>query len=162
MLTAIASAARRSLWITNAYFAPRALAIEVLSAAARRGVDVRLLLPGTSDLPVLRHAGHGSFQALLANGVRIFEYGPAVLHAKTMVADGYVSVVGSTNLDFRSFRFNAECNLVVLDEATAAGMEAAFEEDLAGSVEIRLEPWRRRGLGHRCVDAAARGLSPLL
>jgi cardiolipin synthase len=70
--------------------------------------------------------------------------------------------VGSTNLDFRSFRFNAECNLVVLDESTGAGMEAAFEEDLARSEEIRAESWRLRGLGHRWGDALARRLSPLL
>jgi cardiolipin synthase len=94
--------------------------------------------------------------------VRIFEYAAAVLHSKTMVADGFVSVVGSTNLDFRSFRFNAECNLVVLDEATGASMAARFQEDLTRSEEIRSEPWRRRGLGHRWGDALARRLSPLL
>jgi cardiolipin synthase len=89
--------------VTNAYFAPRWVAVEVLGAAATRGVDVRLLLPGSSDVPLIRHAGHGYFDELLARGVRIFEYGAAVLHGKTMVVDGFVSVVGSTNLDFRSF-----------------------------------------------------------
>jgi cardiolipin synthase len=162
VLAAIVGAARRSVLITNAYFAPSSVAIEVLGAAARRGVDVRLLLPGTSDVPLVRHAGHGYFEELLARGVRIFEYAAAVLHSKTMVADGFVSVVGSTNLDFRSFRFNAECNLVVLDEATGASMAASFEEDLTRSEEIRSEPWRRRGLGHRWGDALARRLSPLL
>lgn len=162
VLSAIVGAARRSVLITNAYFAPRSVAIEVLGAAARRGVDVRLLLPGASDVPLIRHAGHGYFEELLARGVRIFEYGAAVLHGKTMVADGFVSVVGSTNLDFRSFRFNAECNLVVLDDETGASMAAAFEEDLTRSEEIRPEPWSRRGLGHRLGDAFARRLSPLL
>jgi cardiolipin synthase len=162
VLAAIVGAARRSVFITNAYFAPRSVAVDVLGDAARRGVDVRLLLPGASDVPIIRHAGHGYFDSLLARGVRIFEYGAAVLHAKTLVADGFVSVVGSTNLDFRSFRFNAECNLVVLDEATGAGMTAAFEEDLTHSEEIRGEHWRRRALGHRLGDALARRLSPLL
>jgi len=162
VLSATVGAARRSVFITNAYFAPSSVAIEVLDAAARRGVDVRLLLPGASDVPLIRHAGHGYFDVLLESGVRIFEYGAAVLHGKTMVADGFVSVVGSTNLDFRSFRFNAECNLVVLDENTGAGMAAAFEEDLTLSEEIQPEPWRRRGLGHRWGDALARRLSPLL
>jgi len=162
VLSAIVGAAHRSVFVTNAYFAPRPVAIEVLGAAARRGVDVRLLLPGASDVPLIRHAGHGYFGELLARGVRIFEYAAAVLHGKTMVADGYVSVVGSTNLDFRSFRFNAECNLVVLDEATGVGMTAAFEDDLTRSEEIRVEPWRRRPLGHRWGDALARRLSPLL
>ncbi len=162
VLSAIVGAARRSVLITNAYFAPRSVAIQILGAAARRGVDVRLMLPGASDLPLLRHAGHGYYEELLATGVRIFEYTAAVLHAKTMVADGFVSVVGSTNLDFRSFRFNAECNLVVLGEETGASMATVFEEDLSRSEEIREELWNRRGLGHRWGDALARRLSPLL
>jgi cardiolipin synthase len=162
VLAAIVGSARRSVLVTNAYFAPRWVAIEVLGAAAARGVDVRLLLPGASDVPLIRHAGHGYFGELLAKGVRIFEYGAAVLHAKTMVVDGFVSVVGSTNLDFRSFRFNAECNLVVLDEGAGASMEAAFAEDLTRSEEIRNESWRRRRLGHRWGDSLARRLSPLL
>jgi cardiolipin synthase len=162
VLSAIVGAARRSVAITNAYFAPRPVTIEVLGAAVRRGVDVRLLLPGASDVPIVRHAGHGYFDDLLLRGVRIFEYDAAVLHGKTLVADGFVSVVGSTNLDFRSFRFNAECNLVVLDEATGADMAVAFAVDLARTEEIRPEPWRRRGLGHRWADALARRLSPLL
>ncbi len=162
VLSAIVGSARRSVFVTNAYFAPRRVAIEVLGAAAGRGADVRLLLPGASDVPLIRHAGHGYFDELLAQGVRIFEYGAAVLHSKTMVVDGFVSIVGSTNLDFRSFRFNAECNLVVLDEGTGAGMAAAFEEDLSRSEEIRIESWRRRPPGHRWGDALARRLSPLL
>lgn len=161
-LSAIVGAARRCVSITNAYFAPLAAAIDVLGAAARRGVDVRLLLPGESDVPLIRHAGHGYFEEILARGVRIFEYDDAVLHAKTMVADGFVSVVGSTNLDFRSFRFNAECNLVILDEATGASMTDTFEKDLERSREILPDRWRERGRIHRWGDALARGLSPLL
>jgi cardiolipin synthase len=162
VLAAIVGAAKRAVFITNAYFAPRRTAIENLGAAAGRGVDVRLLLPGLSDLPLVRHAGHGYFSDLLSRGVRIFEYGAAVLHSKTMVADEFVTVVGSTNLDLRSFRFNAECNLVVLDEAMGAGMAAAFEEDLARSDEIRAEDWSRRSLRHRWADGLARRLSPIL
>jgi cardiolipin synthase len=79
-------------------------------------VDVRLLLPGVIDVPVVRHAGHGHFADLLASGVRIFEYQRAVLHAKTLVADDYVTLVWSSNLDFRCFHFNAECNVVILDD----------------------------------------------
>jgi cardiolipin synthase len=161
-LAAIVGAARRSILITNAYFAPRWVAIEILGAAARRGVDVRLLLPGQSDLPLVRHAGHGYFDALLERGVRLFEYKSSVLHAKSLVADGFVSVVGSTNLDVRSFRFNAECNLLILDETVGSGMERAFAEDLSHSEEIRPETWRRRGVRHRWADALARRLNPLL
>ena len=95
-------------------------------------------------------------------GVRIFEYDAAILHAKTLVADGYLSVVGSSNLDFRSIEFNAECNFLILDEATGARLEAAFENDLAHATEIRPGPWRKRGWLHRAADRVARTLSPWL
>jgi len=162
LLSAIAGAARRTLWITTAYFAPRRRAIDILGATARRGVDVRLLLPGPTDVPIVRHAGHGFFATLLARGVRIYEYQEAILHAKTVVTDGLLSVVGSSNLDLRSFEANAECNDVILDPATAARMEQRFEEDLARSIEIARPSWKRRGAVHRFFDAAARRLSPLL
>ncbi|HVR11099.1 MAG TPA: phospholipase D-like domain-containing protein [Thermoanaerobaculia bacterium] len=161
-LVAIAAAARERLWITNAYFAPGHTAVRTLAGAARRGVDVRLLLPGRSDVPIVRHAGHGYFGDLLRLGVRIFEYGAAVLHAKSLVADGYLSVVGSTNLDFRSFLFNAECNLVVFDAPFAARLEESFAGDLANAAEITLPAWRRRPLLHRAGDRLARMLSPIL
>ncbi len=162
VLAAIIGACQRRLWVTNSYFAPRRMILELLASAARRGVDVRLLLPGASDIPLVRHAGHGCFTELLRNGVRIFEYQPAVLHAKTLVADDYVSVVGSSNLDVRSFHFNAECNVLVLDDETGRNMAAAFEADLQNSIEIKLAEWRRRPLCHQCRDALARCLTPVL
>jgi phosphatidylserine/phosphatidylglycerophosphate/cardiolipin synthase-like enzyme len=94
--------------------------------------------------------------------VRIFEYRRSVLHAKSFVADGYVSMVGSTNMDFRSFHFNAECNVVVLDAEVAASLEERFEADLADADEITLGAWDRRTCLHRIGDGVARGLSPLL
>jgi cardiolipin synthase len=162
LFAAIAGAARRTLWITTAYFAPRKRALDILGAAARRGVDVRLLVPGLSDVPLVRHAGHGSFASLLARGVRVFEYQAATLHAKTVVADGLLSVVGSSNLDMRSFEANAECNYVILDSEAAGRLAAQYETDLANSVEITRGGWRKRRTLHRIVDAAARRLSPLL
>jgi cardiolipin synthase len=99
---------------------------------------------------------------LLASGVRIFEYQPAILHAKTMVADDYVTVVGSSNLDFRSFHFNAECNVLLLDDDIGQRMTCAFEADLAESLEIQLEHWKKRPMAHRFGDSIARFLSPLL
>lgn len=161
-LTALAGAARRRLWVTNAYFAPRRRAVEILCRTARRGVDVRLLLPGTTDVPPARHAGHAWYRRLLERGVRIWEYQPVVLHAKTLVADGYASVIGSTNLDFRSFRFNAECNLVILDDETGSALTESFETDLERSREIGLADWRRRPVVHRAGDRLARWLAPLL
>jgi cardiolipin synthase len=162
VLAAVVAAARRRVWITNAYFAPGHRAIGILGDAVRRGVDVRLLLPGKTDVQVVRHAGHGYYNALLGHGVRIFEYQPSILHAKSLVADGYISIVGSTNLDFRSFLFNSECNLVILDEATAQPMERVFLEDLENSIEVSPEEWKSRPLSHRVSDRLARWLSPVL
>jgi cardiolipin synthase len=162
VLAAAVAASRERFWLTNAYFAPRHDALPVLAAAARRGVDVRLLLPGRSDVPLVRHAGHGSYRHLLRRGVRIFEYGASVLHAKSLVADGYLSMVGSTNMDFRSFRFNAECNVVALDEGVARTLEQRFEADLLDATEISLAEWDRRTRLHKAGDALARMLSPLL
>ncbi|HLN81338.1 MAG TPA: phospholipase D-like domain-containing protein [Thermoanaerobaculia bacterium] len=160
VLAAIVAAARERIWITNAYFAPQRRAIEALAGATRRGVDVRLLLPGLTDVPVVRHAGHGLYDTLRAAGVRIYEYQPAILHAKTMVADDFVSFVGSSNLDFRSFHFNSECNFLVLDEDVGRTMSAAFERDLLSSREID-ESWTRT-FRHRLGDSLARRLGPLL
>ncbi len=162
VLAATIGAARARFWLTNAYFAPRHGALPLLAHAARRGVDVRLLLPGVSDVPLVRHAGHGSYRYLLGRGVRIFEYEPSVLHAKSIVADGYVSMVGSTNMDFRSFHFNAECNVLVLDAGVARALEERFEADLARSKEITLPEWDRRTRLHAAGDALARMLSPVL
>lgn len=161
-LAAISSAARKTLWITNAYFAPGQRGVEVLGAAAARGVDVRLLLPGKTDVPIVRQAGHGYYGQLLDRGVRIFEYQAAILHAKTLVADGLVSVVGSTNLDFRSFVFNAECDLLMLCPTTAATLEKAFLNDLNDADEIKRDDWRRRPLTKKVADRMARWLSPFL
>ena len=158
----VVAAARERLWITVAYFAPRHRALTILGNAARRGVDVRLLLPGRTDIAIVRHAGHAMYSGLLRRGVRVFEYDAAILHAKTLVADGYLAIVGSSNLDFRSLEFNAECNFVILDEATGRCMEATFENDLGHAREIRLGPWKKRGRIHRTLDHLARTLSPIL
>ena len=161
VLEAIAAASRKTLWITNAYFAPKWRAVGLLGDAAARGVDVRLLLPGRTDVPIVRHAGHGYYAALLAGGVRIFEYRAAILHAKTLVADEIVSLVGSSNLDFRSFHFNAECNWVFLDSEVGREFASAFEDDLSRADEITASGWKR-SFGHAAGDAIARRLAPVL
>ncbi|HYB52723.1 MAG TPA: phospholipase D-like domain-containing protein [Thermoanaerobaculia bacterium] len=162
VLAAIIAAARRRVWVTNAYFAPRHRAVRLFREAVARGVDVRLLLPGRTDVPFVRHAGHGYYRELLEGGVRIWEYGGATLHAKTLVADDVISIVGSTNLDFRSFHFNAECNLVLLGESAGSAFTAAFEEDLSRSTEVTRTGWRRRRPLHALGDSAARLMAPLL
>jgi cardiolipin synthase len=110
----------------------------------------------------VRHAGHGYYDELLRLGVRLYEYRAAVLHAKTVVADDFVSLAGSTNLDFRSFHFNSECNLVILDEGVARSFADAFSKDLEASEEIALPAWSRRSLPHRLGDRLARCLGPVL
>jgi cardiolipin synthase len=125
-------------------------------------VDVRLLLPGRSDVSLVRHAGHGHYARLLDRGVRIFEYQAAVLHAKTVVVDDYLVVAGSSNLDFRSLHFNAECNVLMLDSECARTFTEAFEADLEKSAEIKPDVWAGRSFFHRIGDSLARLLGPVL
>ncbi|WP_309669642.1 phospholipase D-like domain-containing protein [Gemmatimonas sp.] len=159
VLAAMIGGARQRLWITTPYFAPPTRALTLLLAAAQQGVDVRLLLPGEhADVPLIRHAAHGVYQKLLKGGVRVFEYQRATLHAKTVVIDGYASLIGSSNLDFRSFWLNAECNVLVFDDECGAGMEASFETDLNDSHEVTLDEWRQRTWSHRVFDRLARAL----
>jgi cardiolipin synthase len=160
--SAVVGGARSRLWITVAYFAPHERVIGILGQAAARGVDVRLLLPGKTDVETVRHAGHGFYSDLLERGVRIFEYQAAVLHAKTLVADGFLSAIGSSNLDFRSFELNAECNFVFACEETGRLMEEQYEKDIARAQEIRLPSWHARRALHRVGDALARRLAPVL
>ncbi len=159
VLSALIGGARERLWITTPYFAPPSRALTLLLSAARRGVDVRLLLPGEqTDMPIVRHAAHGAYAPLLKQGVRIYEYQRATLHAKTLVVDGSVSMVGSSNLDFRSFWLNAECNVLLFDDECGATLERSFRNDLQHSVEITAAAWRTRGIGHRLLDRTARAL----
>ena len=161
-LAAVIGAARERVWITNSYFCPPHFALKIFRDAVKRGVDVRLLLPGPTDVPLVRHAGHGFFGGLLRDGVKIYEYQPSVLHAKTVVADGYASLLGSSNLDFRSFWFNAECNLLVLDDCVGETLSNGFEDDLRRSKEITLDKWKQRPFKHRVADGVARKLRRFL
>jgi cardiolipin synthase len=159
VLAALIGGARKRLWITTPYFAPPTRALTLLLAAAQQGVDVRLLLPSErTDVPLVRHAAHGAYRRLLNGGVRLFEYQRATLHAKTVVIDGYVSLIGSSNLDFRSFWLNAECNVLVFDDGCAAALESSFQEDLANSREITNDEWGQRTWTHRLLDTTARAL----
>lgn len=159
VLAALVGGARERLWITTPYFAPPTQALRLLVLAAQRGVDVRLLLPSErTDVAMVRHAAHGTYAPLLRAGVRVFEYQRATLHAKTMVVDGHASLIGSSNLDFRSFWLNAECNVLLLDDACGASMEQTFMQDLGDSTAITEPEWSARSRGHRLLDWVARGL----
>jgi len=136
--------ARVSIAVTMAYFVPDDRLEAELCAAAGRGVDVRMILPGFSDFTGVFHAGRAHYATLLACGVRLYEQQTAFLHAKTVVVDGVWSTVGSTNWDWRSFVHNDEVSVVVIDEAFAGRMRQLFEDDLANSTEITAEEWETR------------------
>jgi cardiolipin synthase A/B len=140
---------KKSIYITSAYFVPDQQIVDSLIAAARRGVDVKLVLPGVSDHNLIKYAGQAFYDQLLAGGVKIYQLQVAVLHAKTAVIDGRWSTIGSANIDRRSFIHNYELNVVVLDPAFGRDMESAFNEDLRSSRQVTLEQWRNRPLKDR-------------
>ncbi len=139
----MAAVARERLWLTDAYFVGTAPYVQSLVAAARDGVDVRLLVPGASDIPAISVLSRAGYRVLLEEGVRVFEWNGTMLHAKTAVADALWSRVGSTNLNVASFLGNYELDVVLEDEAFAKAMAAQFEADLERSTEIVLVAGRR-------------------
>lgn len=149
-------AARERIWIENAYFLPDRDFRRGLVAAARRGVDVRLVLPGRhTDIRLTRYAARSDYDELLRGGVRIFEYQPTMLHTKLMVVDGVWTSIGSINFTARSMRANAEANLAIYDRDFARQAEQVIEQDLAHCREITAEAWRRRGLCDRLRESYA-------
>lgn len=147
--------ARERLYVTNAYFVPSAPLRALLVDAAARGVDVRILLPGPrNDHASTKWAGQMYFEELLEGGVRIWEYQPAMLHAKALVVDGVWSTVGSLNLDRRSLRINEEWSLLVHDAAFGATMDSIFLSDLDQARELTLEAHRARPLRERLRELA--------
>jgi cardiolipin synthase A/B len=146
------SSAQRSIHITNPYFVPDEKMMSTLLDAAQRGVEVRLLIPGAIDHNLVRQASRSAFGRLLKGGVLIYEYRPALLHAKTMVIDGIWATVGSTNLDHRSFALNEELNVVVYDSDIAARLEEVFQQDLANSKQVTYRDWSDRGLTSRFLE----------
>ncbi len=154
-LLAIAAAAKRIL-IANAYFVPDETTVEMLAAAARRGVDVEIIVPGPIlDAQVVRRASRATWGPMLEAGVRIYEYQPTMYHPKVMVVDEVWVSVGSTNFDDRSFRLNQEANLNVYDRGFAAAAAAAFEQDRGVSRQVTLEAWRHRPVWERIQERAA-------
>jgi cardiolipin synthase len=148
--------AQKSIYLNSAYFVPDTDTVRAFEGAVRRGVDVRVIVPGEhTDVPIVRHAGRLQYTHLLRRGVRIFEYLPTMMHAKTMVVDGIWTTVGSSNFDDRSFRLNDEVNVNVYDEGIAAQMEQMFFEDLARSEEITRRRWIRRPWMDRIKEKVA-------
>lgn len=147
----IAGMARTNLWLTDAYFVGVAPYVQALAAAARDGVDVRLLVPGSSDIPAVGSLSRAGYRPLLEAGVRVFEWNGSMLHAKTAVADGRWARVGSSNLNVASWIGNCEIDLAIEDEAFARRMEAQYRQDLENATEIVLKMPRRRRA--RAADA---------
>jgi cardiolipin synthase len=135
---------KRRLFLTTPYFVPPQPMEEALTDAARRGVDVRVLVPHRSNHAVALAAGRARYDTLLRSGVRIFEYLPRLLHAKTLVVDGRWTTVGTANLDFLSLFTNHELNLVSNDVRLASKLERDFMADLQEAVEIAPAAWERR------------------
>ena len=151
--------ARERLWICNSYFIPDIRLRTAVIERAKQGVDVRILVPGNhTDAIPLQWAGRSYYQELLEVGVRIFEYNPAMMHAKTMVADGAWSIVGSANLDERSMELNEENVLGIADRDFARAIEQDMSADFNRSREIRLDEWRKRSLVRRGLEAFAKVL----
>lgn len=168
----VAAMARRTLWLTDAYYAGTTLYVDALRSAAQDGVDVRLLVPGATDLPMLRPLSRSGYRPLLQAGVRIFEWNGSMLHAKTAVADGRWARVGSTNLNLASWMGNREMDVIVEDAHFAHRMEDMYLEDLENATEVVLTARNRlygsdsrphlpphvagRGSGVRAVAGAIR------
>jgi cardiolipin synthase A/B len=139
MLEFLTAGVQERLWVTDPYFLSLPILTQSLMATARDGVDVRVLTPATVDIAWIGRASRAGYRQFLEAGVRIFEYGGPMIHAKTIVADGWWSKVGSTNLNFSSLVANWEIDLVVEDTGFAQQMERLFEDDISNSREIRLE-----------------------
>jgi cardiolipin synthase A/B len=161
LISAITNA-EKQVYITNAYFVPDPQLMKALLDAAARGVDVRLILPSQSDSPPAYHAGRSYYTQLLQSGVRIYERRGSTLHVKTAIVDGVWSLVGSSNLDWRSALDNDEINAVILGREFGQQMQAAYLKDIESSDQIDLHSWERRPVMMRLKEMAARLWGPLL
>ena len=150
------NSAESEILLTNAYFVPDPQLMDTLMAAAGRGVDVKMILPSTTDSWLVFHAGRAHYDKLLRGGVKLYERENVLLHSKTALIDGVWSTVGSTNLDWRSFLHNQEVNVVVLGADFGLRMRAAFDADLAASRPITLEEWEHRSIGVRLKEIFGR------
>jgi cardiolipin synthase A/B len=154
--------AETNIYITDAYFAPDSQMLDALEAAARRGVDVRLLFPGRTDEPLLGRAARSHFSELMDAGVKIYLWQGEMLHAKTANIDGVWSTVGSSNLDWWSIARNDEINTVVLSEGFGRRMQEMFMSDLENARKIDLEHCERRSFLKRIEEAIVRPMKPMM
>ena len=161
-LIAVIALAQTSVHLTTGFFVPTPELARALEAAARRGVDVQVIVPGLSTSDAAVAAGRAKYGELLEAGVKLHEYQGRVLHAKTAVIDGIWSAVGSSNLDWRSTVWNNEIDAIILGTATGSQMEAVFRDDVADSRTVTLARWRNRGLVERLREVKAKLVEELL
>jgi cardiolipin synthase A/B len=154
--------AKSRVWLAVGYFVPDPDTLQILQEAARRGVDVRLVLPGFSDFWAPIAAARSNYQPLLDAGVKIYEWRQALMHAKTAVIDGQWSSVGSTNLDWRSFVHNYEDDVLVFDPAFGREMEKRYMADVQASTPVDPKKWAGRGPVERAKEALARAWQYML
>jgi cardiolipin synthase len=155
--------ARKTLYISNSYFVPGENFLQLLLAAAKRGVDVRVItVSDKTDVKTTWYAGRTYYEKLLEGGVKIYEYQPTMIHSKSMVVDGIWSYVGSMNFDNRSLSFNNESLLVALDRRLGAQMDSIFMDDIKSSKEIKLDEFRKRPLLGKILEWGAQKLRRVL
>ena len=155
-------AAKNSIHIQNAYFLPDRQIRGALISAVRRGVDVKVMVPGShNDIPPVRLAARFHYGDLLEAGVRIYEYQPAMIHSKTLVVDGIFSTIGSINMDVRSMSKNAEVSLSFYDREFSAAIEAMFQRDLGQCHEVTYATWKHRGVASRFFELLSWSFEPL-
>jgi cardiolipin synthase len=155
--------ARKSIYISNSYFVPGENFMQLLLAAQRRGVDVRVItVSKKTDVKTTWYAGRTYYEKLLEGGVKIYEYQPTMMHAKSMVVDGIWSYVGSMNFDNRSLSFNDESLLVALDPAIGAQMDSIFVDDMKSSQEMKLDEFLKRPLSNKILEWCAQKLRRVL
>ena len=152
----------KSIYIETPYFIPDEGSIMALKTAALSGLDVRIILQGVPDHKITYWASHSYVEELLETGVRIYRYQKGILHAKILILDGEIGVVGSTNFDIRSFSLDFEISAFIYNHKFAQRLEQDFYRDLADSKEIVLAEYKKRPLSNRIKESAARLFSPLL
>jgi cardiolipin synthase len=156
------NSAETEIRLTTPYFIPDPAIMSSLVGAALRGIRVTLVLPLKTDAPLVRYASRSFYDVLLQAGVKIFEYQPRILHAKMMLIDRKWTMIGSANMDIRSFRLNFELNLLIYGESVATQAAALFEADLAQSVQVDPIAFQSRPLSQQMLENACRLLSPVL
>jgi cardiolipin synthase len=156
------SRASNHIWMTHAYFIPDTDFVDAIKGAAQRGVDVRILLPATSNHVVADWLSRGYYGEMLAAGVRIFRFQGAMVHAKTATIDGSWTTIGTANVDRLSMTGNYEINVELIDASFAAEMERIYETDLSNSVELTPRTWAERGIHKKFTELVLAPLRPLL